>query len=71
MTTTPYPVPDIAEEPLGSVARILSLGAGDGTDVFTGGSLPQLSGRVYGGQSAVEAGRFPEVAHHAGALEVG
>lgn len=50
MTTTPYPVPDIAEEPLGSVARILSLGAGDGTDVFTGGSLPQLSGRVYGGQ---------------------
>ena len=24
-----------------------------------------------GGQSAVEAGRFPEVAHHAGALEVG
>lgn len=50
MTTRPYPVPDITEEPLGSVARILSLGVGDGRDRFVGTSLPQLSGRVYGGQ---------------------
>uniref|UniRef100_UPI0028D2F046 acyl-CoA thioesterase n=1 Tax=Actinomyces oris TaxID=544580 RepID=UPI0028D2F046 len=48
--TTPYPVPAATEEPLGSVTRILSLSAGDGEDVFSGGSLPQLSGRVYGGQ---------------------
>ena len=48
--TTPYPVPAATEEPLGSVTRILSLTAGDGEDVFSGDSLPQLSGRVYGGQ---------------------
>ncbi|MBO3725781.1 acyl-CoA thioesterase II [Actinomyces bowdenii] len=48
--TLPYPVPGIAQEPLGSVARILALDAGDGRDEFTASSLPQLSGRVYGGQ---------------------
>ena len=48
--TTPYPVPAATEEPLGSVTRVLGLAAGDGEDLFTGGSLPQLSGRVYGGQ---------------------
>ena len=47
--TTPYPVPAATEEPLGSVTRVLGLAAGDGEDLFTGGSLPQLSGRVYGG----------------------
>ena len=58
--TTPYPVPVATEEPLGSVTRVLALseaagdGDGDGRpvleDVFTGASLPQLSGRIYGGQ---------------------
>ena len=48
--TSPYPVPAATEEPLGSVTRVLGLAAGDGEDLFTGGSLPQLSGRVYGGQ---------------------
>ena len=58
--TTPYPVPVATEEPLGSVTRVLALseaagdGDGDGRpvleDVFTGTSLPQLSGRIYGGQ---------------------
>mgnify|MGYP000882489943 FL=1 len=48
--TRPYPVPAASDEPLGSVTRVLRLEAGDGADVFTGGSLPQLSGRVYGGQ---------------------
>ncbi|AYD89479.1 acyl-CoA thioesterase II [Actinomyces sp. 2119] len=48
--TRPYPVPSATEEPLGSVTRVLALAAGNGEDVFTGGSLPQLSGRVYGGQ---------------------
>ena len=48
--TPPYPVPAATEEPLGSVTRILNLAAGDGEDVFSGDSLPQLSGRVYGGQ---------------------
>nr|WP_250648978.1 MULTISPECIES: acyl-CoA thioesterase domain-containing protein [unclassified Actinomyces] len=46
----PYPVPAASDEPLGSVTRVLALKAGDGEDTFTGGSLPQLSGRVYGGQ---------------------
>ena len=48
--TPPYPVPAATEEPLGSVTRILNLAAGDGEDIFSGDSLPQLSGRVYGGQ---------------------
>ena len=60
--TAPYPVPVATEEPLGSVTRVLALdeatgdgdGYGDGRpiveDVFTGTSLPQLSGRIYGGQ---------------------
>ena len=48
--TSPYPVPGVSEEPLGSVTRILSLDAGNGEDHFIGASLPQLSGRVYGGQ---------------------
>ena len=58
--TAPYPVPVATEEPLGSVTRVLALseaagdGDGDGRpvpeDVFTGASLPQLSGRIYGGQ---------------------
>ena len=47
--TAPYPVPPALQEPLGSVTRVLSLDA-DGPDSFTAGSLPQLSGRVYGGQ---------------------
>ena len=60
--TTPYPVPVATEEPLGSVTRVLALSEatddGDGygggrqvrEDAFTGASLPQLSGRIYGGQ---------------------
>ena len=48
--TTPHPVPSATEEPLGSVTRVLTRAEGDGKDMFTGGSLPQLSGRVYGGQ---------------------
>ena len=48
--TTSYPVPFASEEPLGSVTRVLALAEGDGVDVFVGQSLPQLSGRVYGGQ---------------------
>ena len=55
--TTPYPVPVATEEPLGSVTRVLALSEevhdGDGCaaeDAFTGESLPQLSGRIYGGQ---------------------
>lgn len=52
--THPYPVPPATTEPLGSVTRILALeevvGAGDGTEAFTGSSLPQISGRIYGGQ---------------------
>lgn len=48
--TTSYPVPFASEEPLGSVTRVLALAEGDGVDVFVGRSLPQLSGRVYGGQ---------------------
>lgn len=47
--TAPYPVPPALQEPLGSVTRVLSLDPG-GPDSFTAGSLPQLSGRVYGGQ---------------------
>ncbi|CAM2871860.1 acyl-CoA thioesterase II [Actinomyces slackii] len=48
--TRPYPLPSVDEEPLGSVARVLGLAAGEGEDSFIGSSLPQLSGRVYGGQ---------------------
>ena len=55
--TTPYPVPVATEEPLGSVTRVLALSEagggedrGDPPDVFTGACLPQLSGRIYGGQ---------------------
>ena len=60
--TAPYPVPVATEEPLGSVTRVLALSEatddGDGYgggrqvpgDAFTGASLPQLSGRIYGGQ---------------------
>ena len=52
--TTPYPVPPAVEEPLGAVTRVLALtedaGGGNGADSFTGRSLPQLSGRIYGGQ---------------------
>ena len=48
--TTPYPVPSATEEPLGSVTRVLALTEGDGVDSFLGTSLPQISGRIYGGQ---------------------
>ena len=55
--TRPYPVPVATEEPLGSVTRVLALSEagggedrGDPPDVFTGACLPQLSGRIYGGQ---------------------
>lgn len=48
--TTPFPVPPASEEPLGSVTRILALAPADGEGALTGTSLPQLSGRVYGGQ---------------------
>ncbi len=55
--TSPYPVPPAAEEPLGSVTRVLALSPvpaasedQERADAFTAGSLPQLSGRVYGGQ---------------------
>ena len=52
--TTPYPVPPAVEEPLGAVTRVLALtgdpDGGNGADSFTGRSLPQLSGRIYGGQ---------------------
>ncbi|MDO4243201.1 MAG: thioesterase family protein [Actinomyces sp.] len=48
--TTPYPVPLATTEPLGSVTRVLALVEGDGVDAFEGGSLPQLAGRIYGGQ---------------------
>lgn len=59
-TVPPYPVPPATEEPLGSVTRVLALSPAlaegdDGVtvpepDAFTGASLPQLSGRIYGGQ---------------------
>jgi len=42
-------VPATDEEPLGSVLRTLRLRR-VGTDEFTGGSLPQVTGRIYGGQ---------------------
>lgn len=51
--TAPYPVPPATVEPLGSVTRILALDEaepGGNGDAFTGVSLPQLSGRIYGGQ---------------------
>lgn len=48
--TAPYPVPNATQEPLGSVTRVLSLLEAEGADSFTGSSLPQLSGRIYGGQ---------------------
>ncbi|WP_167202455.1 acyl-CoA thioesterase [Actinomyces respiraculi] len=48
--TRPYPVPISSDEPLGSVTRVLALEETDGEDAFTGASLPQHSGRVYGGQ---------------------
>ena len=48
--TIPYPVPPAHDEPLASVTRVLALAEGDGVDRFQGGSLPQLSGRIYGGQ---------------------
>lgn len=54
----PYPVPPVSEEPLGSVARVLNLTPvpvppqehGTTAASFSASSLPQLSGRVYGGQ---------------------
>lgn len=48
--TSPFPVPPASEEPLGSVTRILALAPADGEGALSGTSLPQLSGRVYGGQ---------------------
>ncbi|SPT52712.1 Acyl-CoA thioesterase 2 [Actinomyces bovis] len=48
--TAPYPVPLATEEPLGAVTRVLALSAAEGEDAFTGNCLPQLSGRIYGGQ---------------------
>lgn len=48
--TAPYPVPIASEEPLGAVTRVLALEAQAQPDAFTGTCLPQLSGRIYGGQ---------------------
>ncbi|WP_196716696.1 acyl-CoA thioesterase [Actinomyces trachealis] len=48
--TAPYPVPAATEEPLGAVTRVLALSAAEGADTFSGTCLPQLSGRIYGGQ---------------------
>lgn len=53
--TTPYPVPAAHEEPLASVTRVLALGEGARPDSFTATSLPQLSGRIYGGQVVAQA----------------
>ncbi|MDO5719408.1 MAG: thioesterase family protein [Actinomycetaceae bacterium] len=51
--TTPIAVPQLTEEPLASVLRVLQLEeAGD--DRFTAQSLPQLN-RVYGGQVIAQA----------------
>ena len=65
--TTPYPVPLATTEPLGSVTRVLALAEGDGEDAFTGTSLPQLAGRIYGGQVVAQgllaaAATLPEAA---------
>lgn len=53
--TSPYPVPAAHEEPLASVTRVLALGEGARPDSFTASSLPQLSGRIYGGQVVAQA----------------
>lgn len=52
---SPLQIPPASSEPLASVLRILQLEAGGGPDVFVGASLPQLGGRVYGGQVMAQA----------------
>lgn len=51
----PLRVPSASSEPLASVLRILQLDGGKGPDSFVGTSLPQLGGRVYGGQVMAQA----------------
>lgn len=51
--TTPIAIPQLTEEPLASVLRILQLEE-SGNDTFTAHSLPQLN-RVYGGQVIAQA----------------
>lgn len=75
----PRPAPDLADierDPLGYLLEVLRLeyhGAETGEDVYSGASLPQLHGRVYGGQvlaqsllaagATVPAGRLPHSMH--------
>lgn len=51
--TTPIAIPQLTEEPLASVLRVLQLEE-SGEDTFTAHSLPQLN-RVYGGQVIAQA----------------
>ncbi|WP_067781495.1 acyl-CoA thioesterase [Actinomyces vulturis] len=71
--THPYPVPVAHEEPLAGVTRVLALKEADGADRFRAGSLPQMAGRVYGGQvlaqgmlaaAATVPGCLPPVSPH-------
>lgn len=51
--TKPITIPQLTEEPLASVLRVLQLEE-SGTDAFTARSLPQMN-RVYGGQVIAQA----------------